>query len=302
MTTYSQISSNKKRSISLMFFFLVFVIIVGWGFSYAFNNQAILYFAVILAAIQALAGYYAGDKITLAVSGAKQIQKQDNPEIWNIVENLTIATGLPMPNIYLINDSAPNAFATGRDPQHSSIAFTTGILQKLEKTEVEAVAAHELSHIKNYDIRVMTLTVILVGFIALLSDFFIRWTFYGRRGSDSESNSNIQVIGMVVGIVLAILSPIIANLIKLAISRKREFLADADGSLMTRYPQALASALEKISKDPEPLEAANKATAHLYISDPLKDHKGSTRGWFAKLFSTHPPVEERIAKLNHMAQ
>jgi heat shock protein HtpX len=302
MTTYSQISSNKKRSITLMFFFLVFVIIVGWGFSYAFNNQSILYFAVIFASVQALTGYYAGDKITLAVSGAKQIQKEDNPELWNIVENLTIATGLPMPKIYMINDTAPNAFATGRDPHHSSIAFTTGIIQKLNKTEIEGVAAHELSHIKNYDIRVMTLTVILVGFIALLSDFFIRWTFYGRRSSNNEGNNNIQIIGMIVGIALAVLSPIIANLIKLAISRKREFLADADGSLMTRYPQGLASALDKISKDTEPLEAANKATAHLYISDPLKEYKGSTRGWFVKLFSTHPPVEERIAKLNQMAQ
>ncbi|NTU69677.1 M48 family metallopeptidase [bacterium] len=285
-----------------MFFFLVFVIIVGWGFSYAFNNQGILYIAVAIAMTQALVGYYAGDKITLAVSGAKEVNKEVNPEIWNIVENLTIATGLPMPKIYIINDSAPNAFATGRDPHHASIAFTSGILQKLDKSEIEGVAAHELSHIKNYDIRVMTLTVILVGFIALLSDFFIRWTFYGRRGSDSEGSSNIQVIGMIVGIVLAILSPIIANLIKLAISRKREFLADADGSLMTRYPQGLASALKKISQDTEPLEVANKATAHLYIADPLKEHKGSTRGWFVKLFSTHPPVEERIAKLNQMAQ
>ena len=190
MTTYSQISSNKKKSITLMFSFLIFVIIVGWGFSYAFNNPGILYFAVIFASIQALFGYYAGDKITLAISGAKQIQKEDNPELWNLVENLTITTGLPMPKVFIITDSAPNAFATGRDPHHSSIAFTSGILEKLDKNEIQGVAAHELSHIKNYDIRVMTLTVILVGFIALLSDMFIRWTLWGNRRSNSEGGNN----------------------------------------------------------------------------------------------------------------
>ncbi len=299
MTTYSQIASNKKRSFLLLGVFLILVIIIGWGFSYYFNNQVILIAAVIYSVLQALIGYYAGDKITLAISGAKEIKKEDNPTIYNLVENLTIATGLPLPKIYIINDSAPNAFATGRDPKHSSIALTQGLIDKLDKSEVEAVIAHELSHIKNYDIRVMTLTVILVGFIALISDWFLRMTFYGR--SSDRDNKGGQILALI-AIVFAIFAPIIATLIKLAISRKREYLADADSSLMTRYPEALASALEKISADHEPLETANKATAHLYIANPLKEHKGSARGWFANLFETHPPIEERIAKLRHMAR
>lgn len=301
MTTYTQIDSNKRRSWALLTFFLVAVILVGWVFSQAFNNSFILYIAVTIATIQALVGYYAGDKITLAVSGAKQIKKEDNPTLYNIVENLTISTGLPMPKVYIINDTAPNAFATGRDHKHSSIVFTRGLLEKLNKNEIEGVAAHEMSHIKNFDIRLMTLTVILVGFIALASDLFLRWTFWGRGGDREEGGGQAQIIFLIIGIVLAILAPLIATLIKLAISRKREFLADADGSLMTRYPEGLASALEKISLDKEPLEAANKATAHLYIANPLKEHKGkNARGWFAGLFDTHPPIEERVKKLRQM--
>jgi len=218
------------------------------------------------------------------------------------VENLTIATGLPMPKIYIINDTAPNAFATGRNPHTASIAVTRGILEKLDKNEIEGVIAHELSHVKNYDIRFMTLTVILVGFIVLVSDLFLRWTFWGRGGNREEGGGQTQLIFLVIGIVLAILAPLIAMLIKLAISRKREYLADADGALMTRYPEGLAGALEKIARDTEPLEVANKATAHLYIANPLKEHKGkNARGWFANLFETHPPIEERIKKLKQMA-
>lgn len=302
MTTYTQIADNKRRSFLLLTIFLVIVILVGWVFAQAFGNPFILYVAVTIAVIQALVGYYAGDKITLAISGAKQIEKKDNPELWNIVENLTITTGLPMPKVYIINDTAPNAFATGRNPQTASITVTRGILEKLQKNEIEGVIAHELSHIKNFDIRLLTLTVILVGFIALLSDLFLRFTFWGRGGNREEGGGQAQIIFLVLGIILAILAPLIATLIKLAISRKREFLADADGTLITRYPQGLASALEKISQDTEPLEVANKATAHLYIANPLKEHKGrNARGWFANLFETHPPIEERIKRLRQMA-
>ncbi|OIP22651.1 zinc metalloprotease HtpX [bacterium CG06_land_8_20_14_3_00_33_50] len=301
MTTYTQIDSNKRRSFALLATFLVFIILIGWIFSRIFDSPAILIVAVFYSIVQALVGYYAGDKITLAMSGAKKINKEDNPTLYNIVENLTISVGLPMPNIYIIDDTAPNAFATGRDPHHASIAVTTGIMQKLQKNEIEGVIAHELSHIKNYDIRILTLTVILVGLISLLSDWFLRFTFWGR-GDRNEGGGQWQLILLILGIILAILSPIIATLIKLAISRKREFLADADGALMTRYPDGLASALEKISADTEPLEVANKATAHLYIANPLKEHQGKdARGWFANMFETHPPIEERISKLRQMA-
>ncbi|PIZ85266.1 zinc metalloprotease HtpX [bacterium CG_4_10_14_0_2_um_filter_33_32] len=301
MTTYTQIDSNKRRSFALLATFLVFIILIGWIFSRIFDSPAILIVAVFYSIVQALVGYYAGDKITLAMSGAKKINKEDNPTLYNIVENLTISVGLPMPNIYIIDDTAPNAFATGRDPHHASIVVTTGIMQKLQKNEIEGVIAHELSHIKNYDIRILTLTVILVGLISLLSDWFLRFTFWGR-GDRNEGGGQWQLILLILGIILAILSPIIATLIKLAISRKREFLADADGALMTRYPDGLASALEKISADTEPLEVANKATAHLYIANPLKEHQGKdARGWFANMFETHPPIEERISKLRQMA-
>jgi len=301
MTTYTQIDSNKRRSFALLATFLVFIILIGWIFSRIFDSPAILIVAVFYSIVQALVGYYAGDKITLAMSGAKKINKEDNPTLYNIVENLTISVGLPMPNIYIIDDTAPNAFATGRDPHHASIAVTIGIMQKLQKNEIEGVIAHELSHIKNYDIRILTLTVILVGLISLLSDWFLRFTFWGR-GDRNEGGGQWQLILLILGIILAILSPIIATLIKLAISRKREFLADADGALMTRYPDGLASALEKISADTEPLEVANKATAHLYIANPLKEHQGKdARGWFANMFETHPPIEERISKLRQMA-
>ncbi len=301
MTTYTQIAGNKRRSFFLLAMFLIIVILMGWLFSRVFDQPVILIIVVVYSIIQALVGYYAGDKITLAISGAKQIEKKDNPELYNLVENLTIATGLPMLKIYIIEDPAPNAFATGRDPQHASIAVTRGLLNKLQKNEIEGVLGHELSHIKNYDIRLLTLTVILVGFIALLSDFFLRFTIWGGRNRE-EGEGQAQLILLVLGIILAILAPLIATLIKLAISRKREFLADADGALMTRYPEGLASALEKISRDKEPLKAANKATAHLYIANPLGEHKGkNARGWFAGLFDTHPPIEERIKRLKQMA-
>jgi heat shock protein HtpX len=297
---YNQIDSNKRKTVILIGAFLVFIIGIAWVFSRALDNPFIVPVAVIFAIVMSISSYWYSDKITLFISGAKEVKHDENPELYHIVENLCITAGLPLPKIYIINDSAPNAFATGRDPQHAVICVTSGLLQKLKRTELEGVIAHELSHIGNYDIRLMTLIVVLVGIVALMSDFFLRWTWWGRGGRDSEKGGQIRLILFLAGIILAILSPVIATLIQLAISRKREFLADATGALLTRYPEGLARALDKISADPEPLEAANKATAHLYITNPLKEHKGKARGWFSSLFNTHPKVEERIAKLREM--
>lgn len=302
-TIYTAIDSNKRRTFVLIFLFLLFIIGLGWIFSYAFDAYFILPLAVIVAVFQALISYYYADKITLAISKAKEIERNQNPAIHRLVENLAITAGLPKPKIYLIDDTAPNAFATGRDPKHASIAITSGLLLKLNKPELEGVLAHELSHVGNYDIRLLTVVVVLVGVVALLSDWFLRWTWFGggRRRSSDEGGGQIQLIMFIIAIVLAILAPLAAVLIQLAISRKREFLADSTGALLTRYPEGLASALEKIAADKEPLEVANKATAHLYIINPLKDHQGKTAvGWFAKLFMTHPPIGERIKALKEM--
>ncbi len=281
--------------------FLVIITLIGWAFSIRFGDANILYFAVGFSIFTSLISYYFSDSITLAISQAQAVDRRANPELYRLVENLCIAGGLPTPKIYIINDSAPNAFATGRDPQHAVVCFTTGILQKLERPELEGVVAHELSHIGNYDIRVMTLVVVLVGTITLLADWFMRASFFGGRRRSSDREGGLQNLLVILAIVLVILSPIIASLIKLAVSRKREFLADASGALLTRYPEGLARALEKISKDTEPLEAANKATAHMYIVNPLKEHQGqSSVGWFAGLFNTHPPIEERVKRLREM--
>ncbi len=298
---YKQIDSNKRKTIFLLGFFLIFIIFLGWIFSRALGNPLILYIAVFISVFQAWISYFYSDRITLFISRAKEVKHKENPKIYHLVENLCITAGMPVPKIYIINDSAPNAFATGRDPKHAVICLTTGIIGKLEKPELEGVIAHELSHIKNYDIRLMTIVVVLVGIVVLLADLFLRWSFWGGGRRRSREGNQLQAIFMVVGIVLALLSPLFATLIKLAISRKREFLSDADGALLTRYPEGLASALLKISADTEPLEAANKATAHLYIINPLKELKGTSRGWFASLFETHPPIEERVHQLRKMA-
>jgi len=262
----------------------------GYGLSY-------VGIGLIISGIMAFSSYYYSDKMILGMSGAKEIKKKDNPQLFRIVENLCIGAGIPLPKIYIIDDSAPNAFATGRDPKHSVVCVTSGILDKLSKVELEGVIAHELSHVRNYDIRLMGIVVILVGLVALLADFFMRSLWWGN-GRDREDRNSSQGIFLLIGIVLAILSPLIATLIQLAVSRKREFLADASGALLTRYPEGLASALEKISKDKEPLEAANNATAHLYIANPFK---GKIQGnWFSNLFNTHPPIEERIKILRSM--
>lgn len=302
---YKDIDSNKIKTALLMGVFMFFVISVGYFLSWYFGNYAILAIAIIVAVVQSLVSYYYSDSITLSISQAQEVpRKEPFLDLHRTVENLSITAGIPKPKIYLIDDTAPNAFATGRDPQHASIAITSGLLSKLNKTELEGVIAHEMSHIGNYDIRLMMVVVILVGVIALLSDFFLRWTWFGgsRRSDNNDSGgSQLQGILMLVGLVLVILSPIIATLIQLSISRKREYLADATSALLTRYPEGLASALEKISKDTEPLEVANKATAHLYIASPFKDKEdGGSQSWLAGLFETHPPIEERIKLLRSM--
>jgi len=297
-TLYTHVASNKQKTVLLLGIFLILIIGVGWIFARAYDSPVILYIAVGFSTIQAWISYYYSDRITLAISRAQKLDKRDHPELHRLLENLAITAGLPTPQLYLIQDSAPNAFATGRDPQHAVVAVTTGLVEKLNKNELQGVLAHELSHIGNLDTRVMTIVVTLVGIVALLSDFFIRMTWYGRGSRRREEGGNIL---MLVGLILALLSPLFATLIQLAISRKREFLADATGALMTRYPEGLAAALEKIAHDHEPLEVANKATAHLYIENPLKDHAGKDAvGWFANLFNTHPPVAERIKILREM--
>jgi heat shock protein HtpX len=299
---YNQIGANKWKSFAFIFGFIIFVLFLGWLLGTAFNDAySILLIAAAFALCSSVGSYYFSDKLVLGISGAKEIVKSDNPDLYNLVDNLCIGAGLPPPKIYIIEDSAPNAFATGRDPRHAVVAVTTGLLQKLDKPELEGVIAHELSHIGNYDIRLMTIVAVLAGTVVMMSDLFLRWSWWGGgREREEKEGNQLQLIIFIVAIILVMLSPIIAQLIKMAISRKREFMADANGALITRYPEGLARALEKISADKEPLEVANKATAHLYIINPLKEHEGTARGWFAGLFMTHPPVEERIKALRAM--
>lgn len=294
---YSQIDANKRRTVYLFFFFSLFIIGVGWGFSYVYQSQAILFIAVAIAIFQSWFSYYFADSVALAVNGAVEAPVAQFQELHHIVENLAITAGLPKPKIYVINDPSPNAFATGRNPKNASVAVTTGLLQIMEKRELEGVLAHELSHVGNYDILVMTVTVTLVGVIVLLSDIFMRSLWF--RGRDDNNNQGGGYL-IIIGIVLAILSPLFAKMIELAISRKREYLADASGSLLTRFPEGLASALEKIEKYEQPMRKINRATAHLYINEPygVDDRK---RSWLQTLVSTHPPIFDRIKKLREMA-
>lgn len=290
-TLYSQADANVRKTWFLMITFFIAVIGIGWALSYALDNPGILYIAVFLSIAMNVGSYWYSDKLALASTGAKPVTKEVAPDVYNIVENLAIAEGMPMPKVYVIDDPAPNAFATGRDPKHGVVAVTTGLLRMMDRSELEGVLAHELSHIKNRDTLVMTVVVVLLGFVTLLSDFFLRSMMYGQGG---DRDNKLGAIMVIVGLALAILSPIIAQLIQLAISRKREFLADASGALMTRYPEGLASALTKIGAYSQPMRTANDATAHLFISSPFgaKSIKG-----LHKLFMTHPPVEERVKAL-----
>lgn len=295
---YEQISRNKWKSFFLVLFFLGLIFGLTWVFGKmtGWGAQGLV-IAVIIAVAMTFGSYYASDKIVLAISRARPVTKAEYPYLDNVVEGLAIAAGLPKPRCYLIDDTAPNAFASGRNPKNSVIVVTKGLLQKLNRAELEGVIAHEMAHIKNYDVLVQTLAVVMVGVAALLSDWILRTFLWGgRRRSRGRRGGDATAIFVVVALVLAVLSPIVAQLLRLALSRKREFLADASGALLTRYPPGLASALRKLDADREPLEAANKATAHLYIVNPLKDLKGKMN----RLFSTHPPIEERIRALENM--
>lgn len=300
-TIYTNVSANKWRTTVIMTFFVVFVIGLGYVFSRALGINWIFPVAIVIASVQAFSSYWWSDKVALAISGAQEVQKRDAPELYRVVENLAITAGLPTPRVYIIEDAAPNAFATGRDPQHAAIAVTTGLLGKLTKPELEGVIAHEFSHVGNYDIRLSAVIVVLVGFVVLISDWFLHFSFWGIGDDDNRDGGQLGVIMMVIGILLALLSPLFASLIQLAVSRKREFLADADGALLTRNPAGLADALEKITSDSAVFRHANKATAHLFIASPLKDEKGESKGLFAGLFDTHPDPAERIKRLREMA-
>ena len=291
-TAYNQKDKNIRLTWVYLTGFLVFVIGVGWIFAQAYGNSLILYGAVAFSIIMNIASYWWSDKIVLKMNKAQEIKPEQGPqarEIYRLVENLAITAGLPMPKVYLMNDPAMNAFATGRNPEHAVVALTTGIVERLEKRELEGVIAHELSHIGNRDILLGTVVVVLVGFISILADMFRHSMFFG--GGDNDNRNGVSVI---IGLVLSLLAPFSAMLIQLAISRKREFLADSSGALLTRYPEGLASALEKISADPRPLKTASRATAHMFISSPFKGKK------FMKLMATHPPADIRIKTLRNM--
>ena len=291
-TLYTHKDSNIRKTWVLISLFLILIIGLGWVFSYQFNSPVILVIAVLFSSITSFISYWYSDKIVLAMSRAKEIKHEENPELYHIVENLCITAGLPLPRIYIIEEMAPNAFATGRDSKHAVVAVTRGLLEKLDRSELEGVLAHELSHIGNRDILLQTVVVVLVGLVVLLSDWFLRWSFFGRRNNDNKGQ--LGAIMAIAGIVLALLSPLIAMLLQMSISRKREFLADADGALLTRYPEGLARALEKISQDSTKLKVANKATAHMYIANPFRGKK------ISKMFMTHPPTEERTKALRGM--
>jgi len=292
---YSHRDANIRKTWLIFSIFLFAVIGIGWVFSRIYGNPSILVFAVLFSSVMGIVSYWFSDKIVLATVGARALKKKDAPELYNIVENLAITAGIPMPRVYLVPDPSPNAFATGRDAEHAVVAVTSGLLLLLDRTELEGVIAHELSHIGNRDMLVSTVAVILVGFISLIADFFMRSLWFGRMGHHDDDNRGAGVL-VIVGIVLSILAPIAASLMQLAISRKREFLADASGALLTRYPEGLASALEKIARVNVPVAHATPTTAHLWFSDPLKKRKiGITR-----FFMSHPPAEERVKALRGM--
>jgi len=293
-TLYTQQSRNVWKTWFLMAFFFAFVILVGWFVSLYFGNSLILYIAVGIALIMNIGSYWYSDKLVIKMTGAKPVTRESHPDYWNIVENLAITAGLPMPKVYIIEDPAPNAFATGRNPDHAAVAATTGLLSMLDRTELEGVMAHELSHIGNRDMLVSTVAVVLAGFVAIIADILMHSMLFGG-GRDRHP------IFLVIGVLGIILAPIAAQMIQMAVSRKREYLADASGALLTRYPEGLASALEKISGYSRPMKRASTATAHLFISDPFGGNQKKSLGQrISTLFQTHPPAEERIRLLRSM--
>jgi len=290
---YTRQSENVRKTWVLFSAFFIVVIGIGWVFAQVYGNPVILYFAVGFSVFMSVLSYWRSDKIVLAMTRAKPITSENAPELYRVVENLAITAGLPMPRVYLIPEKAPNAFATGRDPEHAVVAVTEGLLEKLDRSELEGVISHELSHVGNRDILVSTVVVVLVGFISILADMFMRSMMFGGRSNNDRGNSGGYLI--LIGIALSILAPIAATLMQLAISRKREFLADASGALLTRYPEGLASALQKISSDSTPMRVATNTTSHLWLADPFKGKK--KRSFMHRLFQTHPPTEERIKAL-----
>ncbi len=294
-TIYTEQSRNVTKTFALMGVFLVMVIGISYAVSAYFNNPAILYIGAGLSMITSVGSYWFSDKVVVKMTGAKEISKQEAPELYNVVENLSIAAGLPMPKVYIVEDPSPNAFATGRDPKHAVVAVTTGLLQILDRTELEGVMAHELAHVGNRDMLVMTVAVVLAGFIAIIADLLTRSFMFG--GGNNENRHPAFLIFGILGIILA---PLAAKMIQMAISRKREYLADATAALLTRYPEGLASALNKISTHARPMKRASTATAHLFISDPFKGGSNSMMKKIGALFATHPPAEERIARLRGM--
>ncbi|HUT74624.1 MAG TPA: M48 family metallopeptidase [Armatimonadota bacterium] len=292
---YEAIAANRNKSLLVMIVFVVIIVGLGYVFGeltdFGYAAPAV---ALVFAIISVFGSYYYSDRIVLAMSRARPATKEQYCQLYNAVEGLSIAAGVPMPRLYVIEDSAPNAFATGRDPQHAAVAVTTGLLTKLDRYELEGVIGHELAHVADYDIRFMTIVAVMVGMIALISDWMMRYFYWG--GGRSRRRGGGSGIIALVGLALAILAPIVAVLMQLALSRSREYLADAQGGMFTRYPEGLASALEKLAADTEPLEVANKATAHLYIINPLTEHKGKINS----LFSTHPPIQDRIRRLREM--
>ncbi len=299
MTTYTHIAANKRRSALLIASFVIIIVGLAYVFSKAYEGgPGFVALAIAFSLGMTLVGYYSGDKVALWTAGAVEVTKDQNPYLVRMIENLSITAGLPMPRVYVMQDQMINAFATGRNPQKASIAVTTGALEQLENEELEGVLAHELSHVGNYDIRFMTLVAVLVGIISLLANWFIRLNFFGGRRSSSDRGGNAGALFLIVGIVLSILAPIAATLIQLAVSRKREFLADASGAQLTRYPEGLARALEKIGQQDARMRTASNATAHLFIANPFG---AVTKHGLSKLFSTHPPIEERIKVLRGIA-
>jgi heat shock protein HtpX len=302
---YEVAESNKRKSWIVIICFMLFVTIATYVMANAFSiylgyepgGLGVVGIAFIFSGLMSFVSYYFSYRIVLGISGARPADRKKEFDFYTVAENLALGAGLPKPKLYVIEDTAMNAFATGRDPDHAVVCATTGLLTRLNRTELEGVIAHELTHVKNYDIRLMSIVSVLVGSIALIADFLIRASWGGRRDDDRGSSGTIF---LVLGIVFAILSPFVAQMIQLAISRRREFMADAGAVAITRQPSGLISALKKISADHEPLEAANKATAHLYIASPFKDKSKSAVGWFSGLFNTHPPVNDRIAALSQM--
>ena len=312
---FEQVDSNKRKSAVVVAVFAavvavsVYFLAMGMA-AYAGGSGRIgdiggigmIGVALIISGVMSFGGYWFSDRIVLGLSGARPADKKRDFQLFTVTENLSMAAGLPMPKLYVIDDSAPNAFATGRDPKHAAICATTGLLAKLDRTELEGVIAHELSHVGNYDTRLLSVVTVLAGVVVLMGDWFLRMSWYGRGGRGDQGDRGDRGMGAIfiaIGLIFAILSPIVAQLIQLAISRKRELLADASGVKLTRQPDGLARALVKISGDREPLEAANKATAHLYIMNPLKNRHDAI-GWFAGMFNTHPPLKERIKQLKEM--